>query len=232
VLSRAPAQRRSLERRVLRVGPPIAFPSRARSTQCPCDHAWSARSTDGEIGTTDAEVRSPPRHAAAIDRYAIFNPQTCYISIKAPKNVGFVSVGKKKVRIIEMMPETRVRERVKSHSCPPDIRGTKGRGAGGATHLRTTALPARHTRNEYAMQDTGRDPVDRMDDLELRGPRPATPGPPKPGVPDCDLQLAGDRRRPVLQEVTLACGDAGAERDADPGDFARHLHAGDRRQYL
>lgn len=46
----------------------------------------------------------------------VFNPQKYYISIKAAKNIAFLKTGKKKIRFIAMLPESRIREIVRSHS--------------------------------------------------------------------------------------------------------------------
>jgi predicted transport protein len=55
------------------------------------------------------------KSALAIDGSIVFNPQKYYISIKAPKNIAFLKLRKKKVRFIAMMPEARIRDLVKEH---------------------------------------------------------------------------------------------------------------------
>lgn len=57
--------------------------------------------------------------AFGVSGSVLFNPQKYYISIKAPKNIAFLKVRKKKIRFIAMMPETRIRAIVKSHTVVP-----------------------------------------------------------------------------------------------------------------
>jgi len=45
----------------------------------------------------------------------IFNPQKHYISIKGPKNVVFLKIRKKKVRMIVMLPEKDIRASISNH---------------------------------------------------------------------------------------------------------------------
>ncbi|HLW61189.1 MAG TPA: hypothetical protein VKV57_14900 [bacterium] len=54
--------------------------------------------------------------ATLIDGSVIFNPQKYYISIKAPTNVAFLKIRKKKVRFIAMLPEVRIRDLIKIHA--------------------------------------------------------------------------------------------------------------------
>jgi predicted transport protein len=51
-----------------------------------------------------------------IDPNLIFNPQKYYISIKAGKNIAFIKVRIKKIRLIAMMPEKEIRSCVKYHA--------------------------------------------------------------------------------------------------------------------
>jgi predicted transport protein len=57
--------------------------------------------------------------ALNIDPTIIFNPQKYYISIKAPKNIAYIKIRKKKVRFIVMMPEKQIRDIVKTHLVIP-----------------------------------------------------------------------------------------------------------------
>ena len=45
----------------------------------------------------------------------LFNPQKYYISIKGSKNIVFLKIRKKKIRMIVMMPEGKIRERITNH---------------------------------------------------------------------------------------------------------------------
>jgi len=51
-----------------------------------------------------------------IDTSIIFNPQKYYISIKCSKNIVFIKLRKKKLRLTIMLPEEEIRERIKKHS--------------------------------------------------------------------------------------------------------------------
>ncbi len=44
-----------------------------------------------------------------------FNPQKYYISIKGPKNVVFLKIRRKKIRMIVMLPETDIRKAIQHH---------------------------------------------------------------------------------------------------------------------
>jgi len=44
-----------------------------------------------------------------------FNPQKYYISMKGPKNIVFLTIRKKKIRMIVMLPEADIREHIKHH---------------------------------------------------------------------------------------------------------------------
>ncbi len=44
-----------------------------------------------------------------------FNPQKYYISIKGPKNVVFLKIRRKKIRMIVMLPEARIKEAIKHY---------------------------------------------------------------------------------------------------------------------
>lgn len=48
------------------------------------------------------------------DAYKL-NPQKYYISIKGPKNIVFLKIRKKKIRMIVMLPEKHIRQRIKHH---------------------------------------------------------------------------------------------------------------------
>jgi len=50
-----------------------------------------------------------------LDSSLIFNPQRYYISIRSDKNIAFIKIRKKKLRIIIMLPEERVRNLIKSY---------------------------------------------------------------------------------------------------------------------
>jgi len=49
------------------------------------------------------------------NRKFIFNPQKYYISIKGDKNIAFLKITKKKVRIIPLLPVVKIREIVKNY---------------------------------------------------------------------------------------------------------------------
>jgi predicted transport protein len=69
------------------------------------------------VGQIIKEIYEKIRLAAvSLNDGVIFNPQKYYISIKAPKNIAFLKIRKKKVRFIAMMPEEKIREIVKTHS--------------------------------------------------------------------------------------------------------------------
>jgi predicted transport protein len=53
--------------------------------------------------------------AAGIDHRLVFNPQKYYISIKASKNIVFLTIRKSKIRFIALMPEEEIRSIVKNH---------------------------------------------------------------------------------------------------------------------
>jgi len=53
--------------------------------------------------------------AAEIDPSLIFNPQRYYISIKAKKNLLFMKIRKKKIRLIPLMSEKEIRERISGY---------------------------------------------------------------------------------------------------------------------
>ncbi len=50
------------------------------------------------------------------DSSLIFNPQRYYISIRSDRNIAFLKIRKKKVRIIIMLPEDRVRKLINNYS--------------------------------------------------------------------------------------------------------------------
>jgi predicted transport protein len=54
--------------------------------------------------------------AMRVDNSLVFNPQKYYISIRAGKNIAFIKVRNKKIRLIVMMPEEEIRKCVKHHS--------------------------------------------------------------------------------------------------------------------
>lgn len=54
--------------------------------------------------------------AAATDPTLIFNPQKYYISIKAKKNIAFLKIRNKKIRLIAMMPDGDIRKIIKTYS--------------------------------------------------------------------------------------------------------------------
>ena len=54
--------------------------------------------------------------AASIDASLVLNSQKYYISIKADKNIAFIQVRNKKIRLIAMMPEDEIRECIKHYS--------------------------------------------------------------------------------------------------------------------
>jgi len=51
-----------------------------------------------------------------IDDTFIFNPQKYYISIRKSKNIVFIKVRKKKIRLIIMLPEDEIRSRISDHN--------------------------------------------------------------------------------------------------------------------
>ena len=61
-----------------------------------------------------------------IDSGLIFNPQKYYISIKANKNICFIKVRKKKIRLIVMMSEDDIRQIVTHHIVIPLSAGVQG----------------------------------------------------------------------------------------------------------
>ena len=54
--------------------------------------------------------------AASIDASLVLNSQKYYISIRADKNIAFIQVRNKKIRLIAMMPEDEIRECIKHYS--------------------------------------------------------------------------------------------------------------------
>lgn len=50
-----------------------------------------------------------------IDDSFIFNPQKYYISIKGTRNIVFLKIRKKKIRMVVMLPEENIRSRIRSH---------------------------------------------------------------------------------------------------------------------
>lgn len=53
--------------------------------------------------------------ALSLNSELIFNPQRYYISIRTDRNIAFIKVRKKKVRIIVMLPEDEVKKIIKSY---------------------------------------------------------------------------------------------------------------------
>ncbi len=51
----------------------------------------------------------------ALNNAFIFNPQKYYISIKGAKNIVFMKLRKKKIRMIVMLPEDEIRARISNH---------------------------------------------------------------------------------------------------------------------
>ena len=49
------------------------------------------------------------------DSSFIFNPQKYYISIKSSKNIAYLFMRKKKIQIVVMLPENRIREKINFH---------------------------------------------------------------------------------------------------------------------
>jgi predicted transport protein len=64
-------------------------------------------------------VKGIYRHLKAIvrkkDSNFIFNPQKYYISIKGSRNVAFLKIRKKKIRMIVMLPAKTIRQQIKHH---------------------------------------------------------------------------------------------------------------------
>ncbi|HKZ43517.1 MAG TPA: DUF5655 domain-containing protein [Anaerolineales bacterium] len=60
-----------------------------------------------------------------IDSSAVFNPQKYYISIKAPKNIAFMKIRNKKIRLVVMMPEERIRSLAKYYTVAPLSKGVQ-----------------------------------------------------------------------------------------------------------
>ncbi len=52
----------------------------------------------------------------AIESTIVFNPQKYYISIRSPKNIAFLLLRKKKIRMIPMLAEDEIRRRIRKHS--------------------------------------------------------------------------------------------------------------------
>ncbi len=46
----------------------------------------------------------------------VFNPQKHYISIRGSKNLAYIQVRKKKLRLVIMLPEETIRERIQKHN--------------------------------------------------------------------------------------------------------------------
>ncbi|MDI9455946.1 MAG: DUF5655 domain-containing protein [Spirochaetota bacterium] len=69
-------------------------------------------------GSTD-EVKEIYEHLKGLvsetDDSYVFNPQKYYISIKGPKNIVFLKIRKKKIRMIVMLPEKEIRSLVSHH---------------------------------------------------------------------------------------------------------------------
>lgn len=63
--------------------------------------------------------------AIKADSNILFNPQKYYISIKAPKNIAYLQLRNKKVRIILMMPEERIRSIAKQYTVAPMSKGVQ-----------------------------------------------------------------------------------------------------------
>ena len=55
------------------------------------------------------------KHVSETDVRFVFNPQKYYVSIKGPKNVVFLKVRKKKIRMVVMLPEDEIRAMVSHH---------------------------------------------------------------------------------------------------------------------
>ena len=55
------------------------------------------------------------KRVLSIDDSVNFNPQKYYISIKAPKNIVYLKLRKKKIRMVVMMPEDEIRANIKHH---------------------------------------------------------------------------------------------------------------------
>lgn len=76
-------------------------------------------SEDFHLEGTLQTVRDIYRHIKTIvreeDKTYKFNPQKYYISIKGPKNIVFLKIRKKKIRMIIMMPEKHIRKCIKHH---------------------------------------------------------------------------------------------------------------------
>ena len=68
------------------------------------------------VEQTTKDIYEKIKLTSMSDDKVMFNPQKYYISIKAPKNIAFLKIRKKKIRFIAMMPEERIREIIKTHS--------------------------------------------------------------------------------------------------------------------
>ena len=49
------------------------------------------------------------------DSNLLFNPQRYYVSIRSDRNIAFIKVRKKKIRIIIMLPEEKVKEIIENY---------------------------------------------------------------------------------------------------------------------
>jgi predicted transport protein len=70
-------------------------------------------------GSTDV-VKQVYKHLKKVVRETddsyVFNPQKYYVSIKGPKNIVFLKIRKKKIRMIVMLPEKEIRAVISHHS--------------------------------------------------------------------------------------------------------------------
>jgi predicted transport protein len=70
-----------------------------------------------DVSQTSVEIYNQVKAIAMrVDSGLIFNPQKYYISIKAGRNIAFIKVRNKKIRLIVMMPEDDIRKYAKNHS--------------------------------------------------------------------------------------------------------------------
>ena len=71
---------------------------------------------DGVSDKTDKIYTSLKDKILKFDSNLIFNPQRYYISIRSNRNIAFIKVRKKKIRIIIMLPEEKVRGIIKNYT--------------------------------------------------------------------------------------------------------------------
>jgi predicted transport protein len=80
-------------------------------------HAYTEELHLQDVSQMVKDIYDRIKEAAKVIRSdLIFNPQKYYISIKAKRNIAFVKIRKKKLRIVAMLPEAEIRSLVTTHS--------------------------------------------------------------------------------------------------------------------